>query len=789
MMSLSDVCDLRLKIKGMDCPACSSKIERGVLSLDGVESARVDFVKGSLEAKIDEAKIDMGKIAFQIQKLGYDVIKEGDFSQSGSTTTSVFKVEDMDCADEAFLIERKLKSLEGVEESSFNFVARTMTVKHKIEDEDIERALAEIGFQATVQSDKEDEGAFWEKHKKTVLTIGSGIFTLLGFALWYSGFEENIVLPIYVLAMTLGGLQIAKKGLAAVRNLSLDMNFLMTIAVIGAAALGEWLEGAMIIFLFSLAQLLESLSMDKARNAIGSLMDLSPAEATVKRNGEQMKLAVEDVQIEDVMVLKPGEKIALDGVVLSGTSAVNQAPMTGESIPVEKSKGHEVYAGTINEGGSLDVKVTKLSKDTTLKRIIHMVEEAQSRRAPSQNFVDKFTKYYTPTVIAGAVGVATVPWLFFEAPFGHWFYRALVLLVISCPCALVISTPVSIVSGIMSAAKRGVLIKGGLHLENTGTIRALAFDKTGTLTEGRPYVDEIISINSFSHEEIIEIAASVESRSEHHLAQAIVEKGKEIGIDIKEGEDLQIISGMGVQAEVKGWDKKGGFFIGNHRLVEEKGLCNPEIEAHLNRLESEGKTAVILGDEEGVIGIMSISDRVRKGIKEVIEELHKSGIQKIIMLTGDNKGTADAIAKELGIDEYKAELLPQDKVDAVEQLRVKYSNVAMVGDGVNDAPALAASTVGIAMGAIGTDTALETADIALMSDDLSKLPYTVELSRKTVTTIKENIFLSILIKALFLALAIGGMATLWMAVAADMGASLLVIFNGLKVLRFRAKQE
>ncbi|MFQ5990352.1 MAG: heavy metal translocating P-type ATPase, partial [Candidatus Methylomirabilales bacterium] len=583
-----------------------------------------------------------------------------------------------------------------------------------------------------------------------------------------------------------------------------------------ATLIGEWAEAATVTFLFSLAQLLESRSMDRARHAIRSLMQLAPPQAVARRHGQDQVLPVEEIRLGDTVIVKPGEKIPLDGRVIKGTSGVNQAPITGESMPVQKREGDEVFAGTINQQGALEIEVTHLAGDTTLARIIHLVQEAQAQKAPSQRFVDQFARYYTPAVIAAALLTAIVPPFLFAQPFYSWFYRALVLLVIACPCALVISTPVTIVSGLAAAARSGVLIKGGRYLEGLNALKVIAFDKTGTLTRGVPTVTDILVCSGFTvqgsefrvqysdraadkpaeasmnetvigqpssvnaaQREVLRIAAAIEAQSEHHLGQAILQKARELQMKWPEVEGFLAQTGRGVQARVEGRT----YYLGNHRFAEEVGFCGPDVEAKLEEIERAGKTAVILGTETAAVGIIAIADQLREQVSEVLQALRGPGMQKLVMLTGDNRGTAEAVARHLGIEEYQADLLPADKVEKVRELRNRYGTVAMVGDGVNDAPALASASIGIAMAAAGTDQALETADVALMADDLSKLPFAITLGRRAVQIVKQNIALSLLIKALFLALAIPGFATLWMAVGADMGASLLVVFNGLRLLR------
>ncbi|HDJ22359.1 MAG TPA: heavy metal translocating P-type ATPase, partial [Candidatus Aminicenantes bacterium] len=532
---------------------------------------------------------------------------------------------------------------------------------------------------------------------------------------------------------------------------------------------------------FSLAQLLENYSLDRARRAIRSLMDLAPKKALVRRNGQEIEVDVATIQLGEQVIVRPGEKIPLDGVVRNGRSEVNQAPITGESMPVLKQPGDKVFAGSINQRGSLEIQVTHLSGDTTLDRIIHLVEEAQSQKAPSQSFVEKFARWYTPLVVLSAVLVAVIPVAVLGYSFDEWLYRALVLLVIACPCALVISTPVTIVAGLTKSANLGILIKGGVHLENSGKWQTIVFDKTGTLTKGKPEVIDIVPLENMSQEEILRLAATVESRSEHHLARAIIEKAEEWRLAVEEPTDFQSLTGRGAQARINGHL----YFIGNHRLFEEKKLCTPELDKLMDKLESANYSLVIIGDETKALGVIIIADALRPEASRSLRELRALGVKKLMMLTGDNRKTAEVLARQLEMDDFAAELLPEDKIEAIRSLIAQGEKVAMVGDGVNDAPALAMATTGIAMGTAGTDAALETADIALMKDNLLGLPLVVQLGKKTLKIIKQNITLALLIKFIFFALTIPGLATLWMAVFADMGASFIVIFNGLRLLRFK----
>ena len=792
---------MELEIKGIHCRDCAMKIEEAVASAPGVKAARVDFGTGKLVVERTDGGPSLPAIRHRVESLGYQLGEVAD------PLVSIFEVEEMHCGDEVAILEKKLSPLPGVEGLAADIVSRRLRVKHhpaQTSRHELITAIGETGMTARtagVGTPEQRLPSVWIRHRIIILTAASGCLTALGLLLSLLGHPSGTTVPMYLAAVVSGGYYIARRGFLAARQLHLDMNFLMTIAVLGAMLIGEWVEAATITFLFALAQVLESRSMDRARNAIRSLMDVAPPQAFVRRDGQEQMLPVEEVRLGDILIVKPGAKVPLDGRVVKGSSTINQAPITGESMPVEKWEGDEVFAGTINQQGALEVEVTHLAADSTLARIIHLVEEAQAQKAPSQRFVDQFAKYYTPAVIAGAVLIAAIPPLFVAQPFYTWFYRALVLLVIACPCALVISTPVTIVSGLAAAARRGVLIKGGRYLEGIGAVQAIAFDKTGTLTRGVPVVTDMIVCSPFTvhrspHDpgsavnrqpstvnreqcEILRIAAAIEARSEHHLGKAIVQQARELQIQWPEVEEFLAQTGRGAQARIEGQS----YFIGNHRFAEEVGFCSPEVETKLADLERAGKTTVILGTDTQAIGIIAIADQMREEVPEVLQSLKMVGVRKLVMLTGDNLGTAEAIAGRLGIDEYLADLLPADKVEQVRQLTGRYDTVAMVGDGVNDAPALAAASIGIAMGAAGTDQALETADVALMGDELSQLPFAVRLGRRAVQTIKQNISLSLAIKALFLALAIPGYATLWMAVGADMGASLLVVFNGLRLLR------
>ena len=694
---------------------------------------------------------------------------------------STFKIEGMDCHEEVAILERRLKRLSGLEALDADVVGQRVRVKYdaaKLSTGSIAEAVAQTGMRAWLEHE-EPLPAAGSVLTRQRLVIASAIAFAVGFAASVLGAAGPAVWVPFLIAIVSGGGYTARRAFGSARAGHLDINVLMVIAVFGAMSLRQWSEAASVVVLFALAQLLEARAMDRARGAIRALMDLAPAEAVVRRNGQDQRLPVDVVTVGDTVLVRPGEKIPLDGRVAAGESYVNQAPVTGESLPVEKRAGDEVFAGTINGRGALDIMVSRLRRDSTLARIIHLVERAQSERAPSQSFVDRFARVYTPAVLALAVAVALAPPLVAGASWATWFYRSLVLLVISCPCALVISTPVSIVSALAAAARKGVLIKGGAHLERMAAIRCIAFDKTGTLTYGRLQVVGIVPIGAVEAIEVLRIAASLEVRSEHPIGRAIVAHAAASGLQPLAVEAFQSLPGRGAEARF-GSDT---ILAGSHRLVEERGLCSPAVEAALERFAAQGCGSVIVAAGGAAIGVIGVADEPREAGRDVVDLLRKQGITQITLLTGDQEPAARALAESLDLDGFRAALLPEDKVKAVEDLRARHGSLAMVGDGVNDAPALAAADLGIAMGVAGTDAALETADVALMADELLKIPYAFRLSRATLRNIRANIAFSIVLKGAFLILAIAGAATLWMAVAADMGASLIVIANALRLLR------
>jgi Cd2+/Zn2+-exporting ATPase len=586
-------------------------------------------------------------------------------------------------------------------------------------------------------------------------------------------------------AMLAGGWFLLPSAWGSLRRFRPDINLLVVIAAVGASVVGQWSEAGTVVFLFGVAEWLEGWADRRARRAVGALLEIEPKTATVNRGGHFSEVPVEDVKVGEIVTVKSGMNIPLDGAVRVGESAVNQAPITGESVPVEKKPGDTVFAGTVNGSGSLEIEVTKAAGDTTLARIIRLVKEAQEQKAPSQRFVDVFARYYTPIVTVVALLIFLVPPLAFHGEWSVWLYRACVLLIIACPCALVISTPVSIVAGLMALARRGVLVKGGAHLEAVARLRALAVDKTGTITEGRPAVQGVDIIGQHTEEDILRFAAAVDAHSSHPLAAAVVRHAEKRGVKFERARDYQNRSGRGAQGFIDGH----AYFVGNHRFTHELGVCSEDIERRLAAIESKGQSVVVVGhrphdDCEGeVLGIIGVGDSIRSNAAEAVKALHAAGVEKVLMLSGDNQRTATFIAQQVGIDEARGDLLPEDKVAAVKALRSEFQVVGMVGDGINDAPAMATATIGIAMGAAGTDAAIETADVALMKDDLSKIAETIRLGRRTLGIIRFNIGFALGLKLLFLVLALLGHTSLWLAIMADTGATLLVVANALRLLR------
>ncbi|HEY1028850.1 MAG TPA: heavy metal translocating P-type ATPase [Pseudomonas sp.] len=708
-------------------------------------------------------------------------VQATDEQLTGALNTRI-RIEQMDCPTEERLIRDALGRLPGVAGLHFNLLQRVLTVSH---DEgalaQVVPAIRALGFTPQVEdgSAAQQPAAAPAKKPWWPLALAGGVATASEVVHFATLGPDWVVALLAIAAIGLCGLNTYKKGWIALKNRNLNINALMSIAVTGAVLIGQWPEAAMVMVLFTLAELIEARSLDRARNAIRGLMDLAPPRATVQQaDGSWQDIDVQAIGLGALVRVRPGERISLDGEVVAGSSTVNQAPITGESLPVEKRTGDPVFAGTINEAGSLEFRVTAAARDTTLARIIHAVEEAQGSRAPTQRFVDQFSRIYTPAVFAFALAVAVLPPLIVGGAWLDWVYRALVLLVVACPCALVISTPVTIVSGLAAAARKGILIKGGVYLENGRHLALLALDKTGTLTHGKPVQTDSLHLLEPQEPEHAIWAASLAARSDHPVSRALALRAEEQGQVLHEVEDFEALPGRGTRGRVDG----RLLYMGNHRLVEDLGLCSAQLEERLEALERQGKSVVVLCDEQRALMLFAVADTVRQTSREAVAELHRLGV-RTCMLTGDNTHTAAAIAEQVGVDEARGDLLPADKLAWVEARQAQGKVVGMVGDGINDAPALARAEIGFAMGAAGTDTAIETADVALMDDDLRKIPAFVRLSRQTHAILVQNIVLALGIKAIFLAMTLAGEATMWMAVFADMGVSLMVVFNGLRLLR------
>jgi len=762
------------RIENMDCPAEEMLIRNKFKHQPGVITLEFNLIQRTLA--VTHNLISTAPLETALAEIGMQAVR----STAPGTQTSVLLITNMCCPTEENLIRNKLSGMPGIAGLDFNMVQRLLTLQHAPEVlPTILAALKLIGLEAQVQDEESPETiSVPAKPTNWWPMVISGVSATSAEAVhWWNGGFHWTVAALALLAILSGGLPTYKKGLIALRNLNLNMNALMSLAVTGAILIGQWPEAAMVMFLFALAEIIEVKTMDRARNAIRGLMDLAPETATVRQpDGSWKEVPAKSIELGAIIRVRPGERIALDGDVVSGSSTVNQSPITGESLPVEKSENDPVFAGTINESGSLEYRVSALAANTTLARIIHAVEAAQSSRAPTQRFIDRFARVYTPVVFAVALVVAVVPPLVFGLVWSEWVYKALVLLVVACPCALVISTPVTIVSGLATAARKGILIKGGVYLEGGHKLAILALDKTGTITHGKPEQTDFMVFDG-DESRVRQLAVSLADRSDHPVSKAIARASQGVDLIPFAVADFAAVPGRGVRGEIDGQL----YQLGNHRLINELGLMTSQLEERLDKLESQGKTVVMLATESEVLALFAVADTVKETSRLAIAELHKLGV-KTMMLTGDNQHTAEAIARQVGIDEARGNQLPEDKLGTIELLLSPTHKVGMVGDGINDAPALACADIGFAMGAAGTDTAIETADVALMDDDLRKIPTFLRLSRTTANILIQNIVLALGIKVVFIVLTFTGHTTMWMAVFADMGASLLVIFNGLRLL-------
>jgi Cd2+/Zn2+-exporting ATPase len=779
---------LTLPVVGLDCAVCAESLAAGLRATPGVRHAAVSFGAGNARIELDPELLDRAGVIARIQTLGYAV-------PAPIPSNLRFRISGMDCADCAKTVERVVAALPGVEAARINFGAATLTVVPGIgvalPADEIAATVANAGYHAALESGptvERGEAASWYRDRRLQWVFLAVALWLVGSGLAFAGIGDAAT-PLFAVAIVAGGWSFARAGWQAVLARRLDMNVLMSVSAIGAALLGQWGEGAAVVVLFSLGGTLQARTLERTRGAIRGLMAISPATAArIDAHGNEARVSIEALIVGDLLRVRPGERIPADGVVVEGMSAVDQSAITGESMPADKAPGDDCFAGTVNGSGALLLRVTREAADSTLARIIHLVEEAQGSKAPAQQTVDRFAAIYTPAVIAGAALLAVGGSALTGDP-RMWIYRALTLLVIACPCALVISTPVSIVSAIGAATRRGILVKGGAALEAAAAAQVVAIDKTGTLTIGRPEVVAIVPLAGGASDSraLLATAAAVEALSEHPLARAVAIKAREEGIVVPRAASFSALPGKGATAIVEGRE----VIIGSVRLARELGLggpedCLSELAREMERLASEGATPLFVasGRSDGSLeplGLIAVADRLRPHAADAVRRMREAGIVHIAILTGDTPATGEAIARAVGADSVLAELLPAEKAAAVRELRERYGPVVMVGDGVNDAPALATADVGIAMGAAGTDVALETADIALMGDDLHGVAEALVLARRTVGTIRQNVGLSLVTKLLALVLAALGLVNLWIAVAADMGTSLAVTLNGMRL--------
>lgn len=760
------------KVSGMDCSSCAVTIEKALNLLDNVTKSKVSFSTGKLSVDLKNTN-DISQLTQTVEKLGYG-IEEVNHNRKYTT----FSVEGMDYGSCAKSIEKHLNNLSYVNDVQVSFSTGKMQVDFEGNQiKNIENEVSKIGYVATLNSTDNKNDTKWHLFKKPIL---SAILLCLGLVLTITNLPIWVPNLMYILAIIVSGVKPLKSAYYAIKSKSLDMNVLMSVAVIGAILIGEFFEGAIVVLLFTIGTLLQTISIDKTRHSIQSLMNITPSTATVIAENSLISRDLKNIRVGEILLVKPGERVPLDGTITEGYSSLNQAPITGESIPIDKTINDDVFAGSINENGTLNIRVSKLIEDTTISKIIHMVEEAQENKAPTQAFIDRFSEVYTPIVFVLALLVMIIPPIFSLGTRGEWFYKGLELLVIACPCALVISTPVAIVTAIGSAAKIGVLIKGGNHLEALGTLSALAFDKTGTLTEGQPKVDTIKSIDS-DEETLLNIVMSLESYSTHPISNAIVDYATQFNAKASYITNFKNIVGQGIKGKINESD----VYAGNLKLITS---INKQIENYkdeINTYEQEGYTVIIVASSDIIHGLITVANPLRSNINKTLQQINGTHIKNTVMLTGDNKGTAYKIAQLVGIKEVYAELMPGDKLSTIKGLQNKGYHVGMIGDGINDAPALAQSDVGIAMGGIGSDTAMETADVVLMSDDINQLTRTISISKKTKNIIKQNIYFSILIKLIAFILVFPGLLTLWLAVLSDTGAAILVILNSLRLLKIR----
>lgn len=763
-------------VEGLDCAGCAATARKAAAAVKGVSKAEVSFETSKLFVVAEEG-FDPAAVISAVSKAGHPA------SLKKPAALLVLRVENMDCQDEVEVIEKKLQGLAGVSGHTVDLMARVLRVDYRpdaVSPQIIIRALAEAGMNASMLKEGEKKDlAWWLKNKQMLSLAVCGALMLGGFIGEWLGIPHGAVMVVYALAILVGAYYPAKMGFLALKTLTLNIRLLMVIGASGAVALGLWEEAVMLVFIYSLGDVLEAYAVDKARGAIKALTELAPKEALVRRDGAESVMPAAAVRVGDTVIVRPGEKIPVDGRITAGSSYIDQSSITGEPVPAEKKPGDEVYAGTINQKGSLEIRVAKKADETALAKIIHSVEDAQAKKSSYQRFAERFGKYYTPAMFFLGIGVGVVPPLFFGGDWNAYIYRGLVLFVVSCSCGLALSVPVAVVAAMANGARKGILFRGGAHLEVLREVKAVAFDKTGTLTVGRPSVTDILPFGGLSAAGALALAGAVESRSEHPIAEAIVRRAKEEGAAGGAPADFQSLTGLGVRAVVK----DTLYYMGSLRLFREKGIVLAEAEtAEILRLENEGKTTVLLGDEKRLLGVFAVADRLRAESAAAVKALRSLGL-RTVMLTGDSERTAAAVAAQAGVDEYHAELLPDDKLALIAGLKELHGKTAMIGDGINDAPAMAASDLGIAMGGAGTDIAVETGDLVLMSDDLSKVRAAYELSRRAVKNIGQNIAAALAIIAVLVPVALLGRINLVPGLLLNEVGGLLVILNALRLLK------
>ena len=768
--------DLELLLPGVadEQDQCVARVQERLRTARGVTEAHLEKNDGKAQLCIhyDVTQTTLAAIQRLATQTGAEIAERYQHD--------LLRIEGMDCSDCTLAIEHGLKRMDGVLTATVNYAAQTARVEYdtaKLNRSAIEKRIRGMGYAVA----KEGVAAFFAERRELIFALLAGAFVLAGWlAGRFFGASEWVTTPLYLAAYLFGGWDIARHAVHALLENHFDTDLLMVLAALGAGALGEFFEGGLLLFLFSLGHALEEMALDRARDAVRKLGDLAPKTALVRRDGKEVELSVEQLNVDDTVIVRPGVRIPVDGTILSGASAVNQAPVTGESVPVEKAVGDKVFAGTVNGDGALEVKVTRLAKDNTLARVMQMVEEAQTQKTRTQQMTEKFTRWFVPAVLIAVVLMIVVPPLL-GGTFRDSFLRAMTLLVACSPCALALGTPSAMLAGIAQAARKGLLIKGGAHLETLGALTTIAFDKTGTLTHGQPEVTDVITEANRDADEFLATAAALESRSGHPLAQAVVRAANQRSLTLPPAGELTSFTGRGIRSTVNGVD----VLIGNRKLLDEFSIAlSDSLREQMERLEADGKTTMIVAIGGAAAGVIALADTPRADAKTTLQQLKALGIRQTLLLTGDNRRVGEKMASLLGLDAVRAELMPEDKVTAIRELAAG-ETVAMVGDGVNDAPALAAASVGIAMGGAGTDVALETADVALMGDELSKLPFAVGLGRATRRVVFQNLAISALVIAFLIITSILGVVGIGLAIVFHEGSTLVVVANSLRLLAYR----